>query len=408
MLDLDRFDMRILALLAVAALLALVGEVARADEGKLRRFGATVEVEARGESPVIAGGAKVRVSGRAGGDVWIGGAEVALDAETAGDAWVAGANVVVRGAVSGDLLAAGAIVEIANQTAGSARIMAARARISGSVARDIEASAATLELSSGASIAGLAKIDAARAMLAGIVSGKLDLRSQSARLEGTFTGPVEITGFDIVIGPSARFASNVTIYSSAEPRIDPAALIKGKLQIRPLRDSPMMLAYQDRGIVARAQIALLMAAGALLAGLFFLWLGRGVVEDSIDEFVERTGWSGLAGVLTLIFLPVLVGLLAVTLVGAPLGLFLLMALPLMLLLGLAAAGFGIGEFLLNRTGEPRSGGARALMLLVGLLILALLVLIPYAGPAVVVLATVFGLGAVLRAIRGRLKPVAEG
>jgi hypothetical protein len=84
-----------------------------------------------------------------------------------------------------------------------------------------------------------------------------------------------------------------------------------------------------------------------------------------------------------------------------------MALPLLLLLGLAAAGFGIGEFLLNRTGEPRSAGARILMLLVGLAILALLGLIPYAGPVIAILATVLGIGAVLRAFRGRLKAVAE-
>jgi hypothetical protein len=169
----------------------------------------------------------------------------------------------------------------------------------------------------------------------------------------------------------------------------------------------MMLAYRGGGIVAEARIALLVAAGALLAGLFFLWLGRGAVEDTIDRLVEETGWSGLVGVLTLILLPLAIGLLAITLVGLPLGLFLLLALPLMLLLGLSAAGFGVGEFLLNRTGEPRSVGARVLMLLVGLLVLALVALIPYAGPAVVALAAVFGFGAALRAIRGRLRPVSD-
>ncbi len=169
----------------------------------------------------------------------------------------------------------------------------------------------------------------------------------------------------------------------------------------------MMLAYRDGGILARARVALMIAAGGLLAGLFFLWLGRGAVEDTIDRLVEETGWSGLVGVLTLIILPLAAGVLAVTLVGAPLGLFLMGALPLMLLLGLAAAGFGIGEFLLNRTGEPRSTGARVLMLLVGLVALAALGLIPYAGPAIAALATIFGFGAVLRAVRGRLRPAPE-
>ncbi len=392
--------------LIALALLIVGGGSAHSDDGKLRRFGATVDIIANDESRIIAGGAKARVGGKAGGDVWLGGAEVTLDAEVAGNARVAGSTVAITGPVAGDLLAAGAIVDVSNQTTGSVRVMAARATIAGTVTTDLDVSAATVEVAPGASVTGATKIDAARATVAGVL-GALDLRARSARIDGTVLGPASITGFDIVIGPSARFAGDVTIYSSAEPKIDAAAEIKGKLWVRPLKNSPMMLAYRDGGILARARIALMIAAGALLAGLFFLWLGRGAVEDTIDRLVEETGWSGFVGVLTLIILPLAVGLLMVTLVGAPLGLFVILALPLMLLLGLAAAGFGVGEFLLNRTGEPRSTGARMLMLLVGLVALAALGLIPYAGPAIAGLATIFGFGAVLRAIRGRLRPAPE-
>jgi hypothetical protein len=45
--------------------------------------------------------------------------------------------------------------------------------------------------------------------------------------------------------------------------------------------------------------------------------------------------------------------------------------------------------------------------LLGLLVLALLGLIPIAGPIVAGLAAVLGLGAVLRMLRARLRPVAE-
>lgn len=392
---------------AIAVSLLLAGGLtAHAEEGKLRRFGVDIDVVANGESRVIAGGAKARVGGKAGGDVWLGGAEVTLDADVVGNARVAGTTVKVTGPIAGDLLAAGATVDIANATAGSVRIIGARASHSGSTSGTLEVSAGSFELAAGATVVGPAKIDAGRATLAGTFA-ELDLRARSTRIDGTVSGPATITGFDIVIGPNARFGSDVTIYSSGEPRIDPSAEIKGKLWVRPLRDSPMMLAYRDGGFLARARVALMIAAGGQLAGLFFLWLGRGAVEDTIDRLVEETGWSGLVGVLTLIILPLAVGLLMVTLVGAPLGMFLLLALPLLLLVGLAAAGFGVGEFLMNRTGEPRSTGARVMMLLVGLLALAALGLIPYAGPAIAALATVFGFGAVLRAVRGRLRPAAD-
>ncbi|MEZ5925084.1 MAG: hypothetical protein R3D57_11955 [Hyphomicrobiaceae bacterium] len=393
------------ALSVVACLSMPFGAVA--DESKLRRFGATIDVEAHGEDRVVAGGAKVRVGGRAGGDVWIGGAEVTLDAEVVGLARIAGATVSIRGPVGGDLLAAGSIVEIANETGGDGRILAARATISGHFARSVEISAATVELTPEASVGGLTDIDAAKATLAGSLQGPLELHAQSARIDATVTGPAEITGFDITIGPAARFGSDLTIYSSAEPKIDPAAEVKGKLWVRPMKDSPMMRAYRDGGWIARARVALMIAAGGLLTGILFLWVGRGAVEDAIDRLVEETGWSGLVGALALLLVPVLVILLSITVVGLPLGVFLLLALPLALALGLAATGFGLGEFVLNREGEPRSAGARVLMLLIGLLILAVLAIIPYAGPPVAAIAVVFGFGAVLRAIRGRLRPAGE-
>jgi len=94
--------------------------------------------------------------------------------------------------------------------------------------------------------------------------------------------------------------------------------------------------------------------------------------------------------------------LSLTIIGAPVGALAVLALPLLLLLGYSCAGLGLGEWFFNRLGEPRSSGLRALHLLVGLICLTVLGIIPWAGPALLVVATLCGLGALLRTLHDRM------
>jgi hypothetical protein len=94
--------------------------------------------------------------------------------------------------------------------------------------------------------------------------------------------------------------------------------------------------------------------------------------------------------------------LCLTIIGAPVGALTLLALPLLLLVGYACAGLGLGEWFFNRLGDPRPAGVRALHLLAGLVVLGVLGLIPWAGPWVLVVAALCGLGALLRALHDRM------
>jgi hypothetical protein len=100
--------------------------------------------------------------------------------------------------------------------------------------------------------------------------------------------------------------------------------------------------------------------------------------------------SILVGVLAFLLLPVLGFALLFTVVGLPLGIGLLLAVLPLYGLAYTASAFVVGRLILKNS-------ARILAFIVGLVILRALALVPFAGELLWVLATIFGLGALLAA-----------
>ena len=236
------------------------------------------------------------------------------------------------------------------------------------------------------------------------------LKSQATRLglhgkvtfAGAAAGPIEIVAPRVTIASGARLVAGASIYTIGEPVIEPGAVIDGKIAVHPIHDARGFAPPAPGAFLGDLMLALGLAASGLVAGLLWLFAGRGSVERTIDNLVEHAGRSAVNGILTVVGIPALIALMVLTVIGIPFAAVLALAVPLLLLLAVAGAGYGIGEFLFNRLGEPRSPGARVLMLFAGLLVLGLVSLIPWAGPALVGAAVVVGLGALIAALRTQL------
>ena len=129
------------------------------------------------------------------------------------------------------------------------------------------------------------------------------------------------------------------------------------------------------------------AAGLLLAGLAARQVRA--AEALISHKPVQTLVAALAGV----FLPIfLVTMLVVTIVGAPLGIGILLGLwPLAAFIGYLVAGIWIGDWVLARMTPGTTQERPYLAAVVGLLILELLGILPFLP----MIATLFGFGAVL-------------
>ena len=359
---------------------------ALAADGGLRRIGANIEVDDNAMTGLIAGGAEVKVKGRSSGRVVLFGADVQLDAEIADSLYVVAADARVSGAAKGDVeLAAGQMI------------------VNSMIDGDLTAVGSRIRIDKGTKIGGAAGLTGADVSFAGEAAGPVTIEASDVYFGGAARGPLRIEAPHVHIADGAVIDGDVEIYTVAEPQIDAGAKITGHVNRHSLSEISATRALAAAGPVARILPGLFLLGSALMAGLMFLWLGRGGAEGAIDELIDSPASSALWGLGAIVLLPIAALLLALTIIGAPVGALALLALPLLLLLGYACAGLGLGEWFFNRLGEPRSAGLRALHMLGGLVCLGLLGLIPWAGPLVPVIATLCGLGALLRTLHDRMR-----
>jgi hypothetical protein len=224
-----------------------------------------------------------------------------------------------------------------------------------------------------------------------------------AQIDGTvresvvvFNGDVEVTGTveddiwvfngDLVIRSGAEVGGDLVTRST--PEVEDGATVRG--------DRSNVVVRWDVDFVDFAgRIAWWVAysVSTLVLGLVLLAFAPALAPTVRDVVRFRLGASIGWGVGLFFLLPVAAVLLLVTLVGIPLGLYVLLALAFIYTVGYVVALAGVGGMLL------RSNPSRYVVFLVGWLVLRLLALIPFVGGWLWFLASVWGLGLLAVAIR---------
>ena len=235
----------------------------------------------------------------------------------------------------------------------------------------------------------------------------------SATIDGTvaetlvvFNGRTEITGTvvedvivfngSVVLRSGSRVGGDVV--SRQTPQIEDGATIEGSID-----DLPTRWDYWDIAFVGRLAWWLAYTVSTLVLGLVLLMLARGLDPASIRALRDRLGATIGFGLLWFVLLPILAVLLFVTIVGIPLGLFLLFALGLVYSIGYVVGGLALGRLVVK---EPTS---RYLAFLAGWGALRVIALVPFLGGIAWLVGTVLGLGTLWVAARApsELRPGAS-
>jgi hypothetical protein len=196
---------------------------------------------------------------------------------------------------------------------------------------------------------------------------------------------ISLTG-RVTLGPGANVDGDVV--SRLRPVIDPSATYGGVVR-RPNWNND----WSDVRLFGRVVWWIGATVSSFLLGLFLILFAPRAADAVWRAGTERTGPAFGWGALAFFAIPVAAAILLGTLVGAPLGLGVMLALALLYWIGYVAAAYVLGR----RLGGPDR--SRILAFTIGWGILRLVAVIPVLAGLTWFVASFFGLGVLILAAR---------
>jgi hypothetical protein len=228
------------------------------------------------------------------------------------------------------------------------------------------------------------------ATIEGTVQEDLFVLNGDTEISGTVDGDVVVLNGDVMVRSGAEIGGDLV--TRGTPQVEEGATIRGSRS-----NVVTKVDWEMAGTAGRFAWWLGYTVSVLILGLLLLafapYLDEAVVETIRGRLGSSIGW----GVALFFLLPIAAVLLLVTVVGIPLGLFVLFALALIYTIGYAVATLGVGR-------QVMRSSSRYVAFLIGLVILRALALIPVVGGLLWLLASVWGLGLLAVAIRAGRAP----
>lgn len=143
---------------------------------------------------------------------------------------------------------------------------------------------------------------------------------------------------------------------------------------------------------------ILSIAGIFITFVIIMAMFPGLSRRVSKELaVNQFGKDLLIGVVTLVFVPIIVIFLLISFIGAPAGVVLLAAYIVMLYLAQGYTGLWLGKVIIEKLIHGKINAF--LELLIGVTLLTLLVMIPWVGSYIWLLSTLLGLGLFMQSIK---------
>jgi cytoskeletal protein CcmA (bactofilin family) len=351
--------------------------------------------------PIQAGAADVRQGGSVTigpdqtitDDLYVFGGTVNVQGTVDGSVIAAGGNVTISGTVTRDVMAAGGMVDITGTVKGSVRAAGGTVTISGPVAEDVVASGGTLTLAESATVGRDLLLGAGNATVSGPVARNVTLGSGTVTLQSQVAGNVTGSVNQLTLANGARVGGNLDYTSEHNVVVASGASVQGSTT----RHTPTDRQNAGGGFVGWLRALI----GFFAFGLLIVLLFAGFSTRSVATIQRQPLPSAGIGLAVLVVTPVvglLVFVLGLLIGGWWLGLLLFPVYILALCLGYVVAALALGLWIADRAGWKVHA---VWALLAGLVVLAVIGLIPVLGGLVSLVAVIFGLGAASLTAIGR-------
>jgi hypothetical protein len=303
-----------------------------------------------------------------------------------GDLVAVGENVEVHGTVKGDLISFARSTAVSGTVEGNIYTLSRSFDLDGQLGHNVYGAGRSLRVGDHGHVGGGIVAAAGDASLEGEVTRSVTMAVGNADVSGGIGRELTMVGDTLTLASTARIGGNLSarVQDTKNVHIAEGARIAGARDIQ---------VEVKKSRFARPRFYLHQAiwfAGAMLVGWLALVLFPGFFQGSTE--VVGSGWRSLAlGVAVLAGVPVVMVVIAITLVGFPLSLMLLALYLAAIYLAKIWVGAFLGRMLLKPAEATKADWL--LGLLVGLLIITIVSFIPYLGGLVHLVVICLGLGA---------------
>lgn len=316
---------------------------------------------------------------------------VRIDGNVNGDTYSAGGNVDVSGVINGDLLVAGGNILITGVVRNDIRVAGGNITLSGAkVGGNVTALGGQIIVDKETTIGGSFTGAGGSLTLYGPVVKGLSIAGGQVVI-GTNVGGDILAGVGkLTILSGSRVNGSISYWSDSKITIQDDATVTGKVdQHVPERRSQdtRKAAATITGVILFLRITdtlLLLIMGIIFLGLLPIYF------ESSYQYIKTNFWmSVLVGLIGVIVTPVLIFLLAMSVIGIPVALFLMVLYMFVIWFVRIFPLILLGRLLLSRT-KSKAGNVWAFAL--GLLIYSVLCLIPVVASITFVITVLSGYG----------------
>ena len=326
-------------------------------------------------------------------DLIVAGERVRIDGDVDGDLIVFSPSVTVNGHVKGDILGFGQEIEVNGPVDGNVRAWCQSLRLNSTVARNVMSWTERTELAEKATVGGTMTLGSGASELDGRVAGDLLAWVRDFDLNGTIGGDANIRGDQLTIGSTAQIMGQTKYQGRRRPQIAEGAKLANPIDVTLIKPGP------NYGQIPYYWHQVLFWGASFLFGLLLLFVSPGFFARAVNT-ANRSGVCIGFGLLLLFATPIVAFIACITIVGLGVGIATFLAY--------AIAVYSAQIFVASWLGEKMMGigsgiGPAIGRLAIGLAVLRVVRMVPYAGSIIGLLITVWGLGALALAIHRSIR-----
>lgn len=345
-------------------------------------------------------------------DLYLAGQNINSLAPVFGDLIAAGRNINISDTISEDALLAAESIIISSIISDDVRAFTRSFNLSGIIQGDLILFAADALIDGKSIIEGDLIVYSGDVIINGLVKGKLIVKAGTVTINGTVMGPVSVEAEDVILNSTFKssgrvIAGTIQINENFNPE-QPVNYWQesGQLKTRSekmIYDPSLAEEYEvlqeDKGVFTATFIWQILAG--LLALIILHALFKGTFRTAGDNLLREPAKTVGFGLLYLVAIPLACVFLLITVIGIPIGMFLLAFYIFSLLFALVIASLAGAYFVRLKRGSIYSfwtiTGIAALIYL----IIKFILLIPYMGVLIWIVVAGLGLGALVTAFSTR-------